>query len=391
MPIFNSLGSNYDFKFVLDSLLSSDRLVYHTELQELLKNKYGDAVTLLYKGRETIELALKTLDLPKDSFVAINGFTCFAVYEAVKNAGLNVEYLDLESGDINFSADTLEKAVKKNPEMKAVIIQNTLGYPCQIKEISKICKDNNIILIEDLAHSVGTRYEDGTEAGSVGDFTILSFSQDKMIDGISGGALIGKHSTKPDLKSLPNLQQIIDRFYPLFTFLIRKTYPLYLGKILHEILKRLNLLSKPVESLDYNLHNLPNWYCVLIKSAFENLEENIDHRREIASIYNENINPKVISKVLSSQIDFSSNLRFPIFINNRADLIKYLSGHGVYVSDIWYDAPIAPRKYLDKTDYNGQCPNAELASTSILNLPTHKNVSEIDAREILELINKWLQ
>ena len=184
MSIFNSLGSNYDFKFVLRTLFTGGR---DAELKSFLENKYKGRVSLVYKGRKAIELALKNLP---QGFVAINGFTCFAVYDAVKKANLNIEYLDMEKGELNFSAKTLEQAVRKNPDIKAVIIQNTLGYPCDIESIIKICKENKITLIEDLAHSVGTKYENGMEAGSVGDFVVLSFSQDKIIDSVSGGALI---------------------------------------------------------------------------------------------------------------------------------------------------------------------------------------------------------
>lgn len=187
MSIFNSLGSNYDFKFTLKALIAREN---NSQLKSFLENKYQGKVTLVYKGREAIELCLKSLNLPEKSFVAITGFTCFAVFDAIKKSGLDVEYLDIEKGDLNFSAEILEKAVEKNPKIKVVLIQNTLGYPCDIENIAKICKEKKIILIEDLAHSIGTRYENGEEAGSFGDFVVLSFSQDKVIDAVSGGALI---------------------------------------------------------------------------------------------------------------------------------------------------------------------------------------------------------
>lgn len=182
VSIFNSLGSNYDFNFVLKSLFSPG----NDDLKSFLENKYKGQVTLVYKGREAIELALGNIN--KGSLVGINGFICFAVYEAIKKAGMEVEYLDIEKGELNFSAETLKKAVN----VKAVIVQNTLGYPCDIEKIAQICKEKKIILIEDLAHSIGTRYESGEEAGMVGDFVVLSFSQDKIIDAVSGGALISR-------------------------------------------------------------------------------------------------------------------------------------------------------------------------------------------------------
>ena len=391
MNIFNSLGSNYDFKFVLKALLSFSG--NSKDLENLLGEKYGGKAILLYKGREAIELALKSLNLPAGTFVAINGFTCFAMYDAIKKSGLNVEYLDIEKGELNFSAETFKKALDKNPKIKVVIIQNTLGFPCDIKGISKICKEKGIILIEDLAHSIGAKYEGEKEAGTLGDMTILSFSQDKMIDGISGGALVdkGRKMLQEKLYNLPLKQQIIDSLYPSLTFRIRLTYPFLIGKVLHEILKRLNLLSKPMTGAETGkLHKLPGWYSNLIMGQFDKLNSDLSHRRKIASIYAETLNPNILYKRIIKQIADASNLRFPIFVNNRGDLIKYLAQNGIYVSYIWYDAPISPKKYLSQSDYNHQCPNSELASSAILNLPTHKNVAGKDAVKISNIINQWL-
>ena len=190
MAIFNSLGSNYNFEFVLRSLFTKDAGKSRAALLGLLRKKYSGDVVLTYKGREALTLCLELSKLPKESVVAINGFTCVAVYKAVEEAGYAVELLDNELGDLNFTAKILEEKLKKNPQIKAVIIQNTLGYPCDIEEIDKICKKNNLVLIEDLAHCVGASYSSGMEAGTIGDFTCLSFSQDKMIDAVSGGALV---------------------------------------------------------------------------------------------------------------------------------------------------------------------------------------------------------
>lgn len=165
-----------------------------------------------------------------------------------------------------------------------------------------------------------------------------------------------------------------DRFYPLFTFLIRKTYSFGLGKIIHFILKNLRLLSNPMSPGS----NMPN--SKLILSQFEKLDDNLNHRKIIASIYAKQINPKIISKNIVSQIHLSSNLRFPIFVSNREELIKYLAQYQIFISDIWYEDPISPK-----------CSNSILASSAILNLPTHINVSEKEAEKISSLINIWLK
>lgn len=379
MILFNSLGSNYDLDSVFKALLTQNNKKYKTELEQHLSKKFNGKTLLTYKGRQAIEIALKLLNLPEESTVAINGFTCFAVYQAIVNAGLKAAFIDIEKGDLNFSPKQLENTLAKNPKIKVVIIQNTLGYPAEIQRIAAICKKNDIFLIEDLAHSVG---------GKFGDFVTLSFSQDKLIDAVSGGALIIKNK-KYNVKNLEQKDSIKDRFYPLFTYIIRNTYTFGLGKLIHTILKTLNLLSKPMDN-NTKPSAIAPWYCSLAKKGFDDSDRDIDHRKKIASVYSQNLDKKVLMPKLVADIANSTNLRFPIIVRNRVGLINFLKKQGIFVSDIWYDAPIAPKKYISQTNYNHECPNAEIVSETILNLPTHKCVCEKEAEKISEYVNQWL-
>ncbi len=397
MNLFNSLGSNYDLRFVIKALTSGNNYCYLSRLRSYLENKYEGKTVLVYKGRQALELTLRMLSLPSGSSIAINGFTCYTVYKAIVNAGHKPRYLDINRKSLNFSPDTLRSKLRKNPNIKAVIVQNTLGYPCDIEKIVKICKDHKIFLIEDLAHSVGTIYKNGKEGGTVGDFTVLSFSQDKILDGVSGGALIIRNKDYykkkiPKLEKVASRQQLVDRFYPLLTYIIRTTYKVGFGKLIHATLKKINLLSNPMGNKNVDkISKLPNWYANLIYKCFQDLQDNLSHRKEVAFVYANKINPDILLKSVIKDIPYSTNLRFPIFVDNRTALIKYLRKDKVYVSDIWYDAPVAPKKYMNLTDYKDQCPCSEMVSNRILNLPTHQNVSKKQAEEISERINQWLK
>ena len=126
-------------------------------------------------------------------------------------------------------------------------------------------------------------------------------------------------------------------------------------------------------------HKLPNWYCLLITYQFSKLPTLLRHRQKIVFVYK--------NKLKSSS---SGLLRFPIFVKNRKKLIKFLKNNRIYVSDIWYDAPIAPFRCLNQTTYHGGCPMSENLSKTIVNLPTHLNVSEKEAERISEKIKLWL-
>jgi len=123
MSIFNSLGSNYNFNYILKSLFS-DGHDQNRKLKNFLEEKYKGKAILIYKGREAITLALKILNLPKKSCVAINGFTCYAVYKAVHEAGLTPICLNLnkENSDLNFTPESLEKILAENNYINCKIV-----------------------------------------------------------------------------------------------------------------------------------------------------------------------------------------------------------------------------------------------------------------------------
>jgi perosamine synthetase len=404
MAIFNSLGSNYKFNYVINYVIKY--LLFKSKnsdlkLKKLLEEKYQGKAILTYKGREALSLALKASYLPKESRVAINGFTCVAVYNAIEKAGFHPICLDIEKNNtnLNFSAEELKKAIEQNKNLKAVVIQNTLGYPCDIEKISNVCKENNLILIEDLAHCVGAEYpnnrqaglsaeaaSNAPEAGTVGDLTVLSFSQDKIIDAVSGGALVIRNkkilaSQGETLDRIKLTQKVRDYFYPFLTYKIRTLYHLGLGKPYHFVLKKLNFLSKPMQENLYDIYPLPKWHCSLALFGFKNLQHQLSHRKKIAQIYAKNLNKSILSEKIVNQIEKSSNLRFPIFVKDtkdREELFSYLEKFKIYISDTWY------------TDVAPECPNAVDVSHKILNLPTHVNVSEKDAIKITKIINEFI-
>lgn len=386
MNIFNSLGSNYDFKTIWQALTLANSPAYSKELTDYLEKRYQGKAHLLYKNREALRLGLEFLSLPKNSAVAICGYTCFVVDQAVTAAGYTPIYLDIDPATLNFSAESLELAVKANPDIKVVVVQNTLGYPSDIANIAPFCKKHKLILIEDLAHSAGGTYESGKEIGTIGELTILSFSQDKIIDAISGGALIVRNikvtNPQPSFDRVAIGKQIQDRCYPFLTASIRALYPLGIGKYWHFLLKKLHLLSSPVNPEDIMFRALPHWQAKLAANYLATLTENIKHRLQISQIYAQNIAQELLSPHLKLQIDSATNLRFPIFTHKRDNLIAYMKQHGVHVSDIWYDTPISPVE---------MCTNAEKIAQTILNLPTHRYITVQDAKNISQPINQWLK
>ena len=138
-PIFNSLGSNYDHQFVW---LSLRQLFWPQKDQtQVLKQKLDDLFAadsyLFYKGRDAIEFALLSFGIGQGDQVLTQAFSCFAIEEAIVRTQAEAVFVDIDQ-DLNLTVATLEKALIKATRPKAVLVQNTLGSPAQIKKINYI-------------------------------------------------------------------------------------------------------------------------------------------------------------------------------------------------------------------------------------------------------------
>ncbi len=393
MNVFNSLGSNYNKRFIWKSIITPGSRKSTKALISTLSKHYGGGVVLTYKGRHSLELALSATKLPKDSVIGINGFTCYALYQAVERAGFQPLPIDVGTGELNFDVAELKAAHSKEKKLKVIIVQNTLGLVADMPGLEAYCTKHGIIIIEDLAHSLGARYSDDREAGTVGQYTMLSFSQDKPLDVVAGGALVDRGSSKnpkPIDKRVSLWQREINALYPMWASLIRATYPIGIGRYLHFGLKKLHLLATPMSDNIDDLFTMEPSAARLLLKRWNDREEEFSHRLAIAKVYKSTMPNSIQIKTLARSHPLY--LRFPIKVNDRPSLIVHLKSKGIYVGDTWYDAPIAPKRYLKLTNYKaGDCPKSEKLAEHIVNLPTHINISERQAESIAIEVNTWLK
>jgi dTDP-4-amino-4,6-dideoxygalactose transaminase len=397
MPIFNSLGSNYSWNFALKALLKKGSDKETSLLAAELSTRFGGTAYLTYKGREAIALALQAAKLPQGAKVVVPGYTCATVVVAVTNEDCVPVYADIQGSDVNFNAKTFEALIQKHTDIKAVLVQNTLGVPCDIDAIRALCDSHKIILIEDLAHSVGGTYANGVEMGTRGDFVILSFSQDKIIDAVSGGSLIIRNQafslpSNSVFESVPFFEQVRARMYPVATCFIRATYKIGLGKLVHRILFSLHLLAKPVQNLkQVPVYKIPNWCAALARERFQELSANISHRQEIVKRYLDILGSRSELGLVNTEIyHHTTCLRLHLVVDNRDDLVAYLRTKGIHLSDIWYDVPVAPKRfwYLFKDTHDAK--GAQNLAQKSFNLPTHQEVTPAVADHIANHVITWL-
>ncbi len=101
--------------------------------------------------------------------------------------GLEVVPIDVELDTLNVSSRQLLSTLKKSP-IKMLFLTNLLGFCDDIDEIKKVCKEKDIILIEDNCESLGTVYG-GKKLGNFGVASTFSFYVGHHMSTIEGGAI----------------------------------------------------------------------------------------------------------------------------------------------------------------------------------------------------------
>lgn len=153
-----------------------------------------NAALAVSSGTAALHLALRVLGVEKGDDVLASTFTFIGSINAIIYQGANPVFLDSDEASWNVSANILEdylKTCEKKP--KAFILTHLYGMSADIEKISKICKDNDIFLIEDAAESLGATFN-GKHTGTFGDFGIYSFNGNKILTTSGGGMLVSNNT-----------------------------------------------------------------------------------------------------------------------------------------------------------------------------------------------------
>jgi perosamine synthetase len=329
--------------------------------------------------------------LEHTSEVITQAFSCLVVPNAIKFAGYKPIYVDI---DETYNLDIEDLKRKINEKTKAIIIQNTFGIPAKIDEILEIAHQNNILVIENLTHSLGAKYK-GKYLGNFGDFALLSFNKNKVISSIIGGALVVNNKNflekiKQNYESLPEfspkeIQKII--FTGKVLYQAKKNYN-FLTKIYLKFLRKsgktvemISLIEKQGKKPENYLFKFPEVLFPLLLNQLKKLERFNEKRKEVAKIYLEKF-----------PLNFEGEpifLRFPILIENRDFVLEKFKKENIYLGD-WYRCVLDPCFDLKIFDYEiGSCPKAEEITKKIINLPTliEKKEAELIIRKIKNFKN----
>ena len=138
-----------------------------------------------------LHMALLIAGVSPEDEVILSGLTFIAALNIVTFVGATPVLADSKSlNDWNVSPKDVARKI--TPQTKAVIVVHYAGYPCDMDELTTLCAEKNLVLIEDVAHAVGAEYK-GKKCGTFGDIACFSFFSNKNLSVGEGGMFVTPH------------------------------------------------------------------------------------------------------------------------------------------------------------------------------------------------------
>jgi len=154
-------------------------------------------------GTNALQVALLVAGVNAGDEVITQALTFVATCNAISYAGANPVFIDVDKDTVGMSPASLREFLEGNAfrkggqafnkssgkRIKACLPMHTFGLPCRIQEISDICKEWGIHLVEDAAESLGSFYGK-RHTGTFGLLGAISFNGNKIITTGGGGMLL---------------------------------------------------------------------------------------------------------------------------------------------------------------------------------------------------------
>lgn len=338
-----------------DFILGSEVELFEKKFSKFCGSKYAISCA---NGTDALTLALKVLDLPKNSEVIIPAMTYCSTAFSIINANLKPVLVDIETLGSTICIKDLKK--KLNGKTKVILPVHLYGSVANLYEIKKIIKSKNIYLIDDCAQAHGAfddsnyRIKRKIKIGSATDMSCFSLYPGKNLGAYGDAGIITTNN-------------------PIFYKKLRK-------------LRNLGSEKKFIhEHIGFN-SRLDTIQAIILNEKINYLEANNQKRKKIAKFYNEKIKNSKITK-----INYSKSCVFHqyiILVNNRKKLVKFLEQKKIQFG-FHYPFAIHQLKVFKKNYKRTSFKNAERLAKQSLSLPVDPNLSFKDLNIIVNTLNKF--
>lgn len=343
----------------VECVLRSGRLAQGPKVEEFealfasyIGTKYAIATS---SGTAALHIALLASGISHGDEVITTPFSFIATANAILFCGAKPVFVDIDKD--TFCIDPALIRARITSKTKAVLPVHLYGQPCDMKEIVQICRERNLILIEDACQAHGAEYH-GKRVGSFG-IGCFSFYPTKNMTTSEGGMIVtdDSHITERARMIRSHGQN---------------------GRYIHELLGYNYRMTEIAAAIGIcQIKRLDEFNRLRIEHA-RFLTEKLGNIRGL-------IPPFVAPSVRHVFHQFTIKVTGD-FGTSREELKQRLRDKGI-MTEVYYPQPIHQQPLYKELSYNASLPSAEKACEEVLSLPVHPLLTEEDLDYIVETIN----
>ncbi|MFZ4591864.1 MAG: DegT/DnrJ/EryC1/StrS family aminotransferase [Ignavibacteria bacterium] len=340
---------------------------FENAFSEYLKCKNSIGVNSATAG---LHLALNAFRFEKSKKVLVPDITFASTAFAPIYNGLDPVFVDVNENTVTMSVEDLQKKFTK--DCVAVMPVHYGGQPAEMEKITEFAKDNNLKVVEDCAHTIGSSYK-GKKLGLWGDVGCFSFEEKKAMTTGDGGMIC------------TNDTEIAERIKA----------PRWLG-IDKDTYKRSSGYTS-VDELDvkhwyYDINELGFKYNMNDLSAaigliqLKKLDWMNKRRSEIIRKYLDAMKDlKYIRPILPFEPEKYSYWLFGVRCGKRDELIKTLKSRKI-ATGVHY-VPLTQVNYFKQ--WKSDCPVAEKIWNEFVTLPLHVMLTDNEIEFVIESLYEF--
>jgi len=161
--------------------------------EEMAKYLDVKAAVALSSGTAALHLALRNSDVKSGDIVLCPSLTFSSSANVILYEKAIPVFIDADPNTWNINYVSLERAIiacKERGKLPKVLISvDIYGQSADYDNILEICNKYNIVVIEDAAEALGSKYK-GAKCGTFGKAGIFSFNGNKIVTTSGGGMLV---------------------------------------------------------------------------------------------------------------------------------------------------------------------------------------------------------
>jgi len=278
--------------------------------------------------------------------------TYIASVLAITDVGLVPVFIEPDPETYQIDYTKIEKAI--NSRTRAIMIVHLYGQCAYTEQISNLCRNYNLKLIEDNAQAHGCKFK-GKTTGSLGDAAGHSFYPGKNLGALGDGGAVTTND-----KLLSEVIRALANY----------------GSSMKYVCKYKGLNSR-----------LDEIQAAVLDVKLKYLNQDNEFRRKIARFYLSNIRHPQIKLPIVRNWEENVFHIFPVMTQRRDELQQYLLENGIQTL-IHY--PIPPHKQECYREWNSlSFPITEKIHCEELSLPISPILTEIEVSQVVDTINCW--